>query len=56
MYFAIVRASGGFRAHIYGRNHELVFWTEVYSTKASAMNAIHMVQFGAASAGVRDLT
>lgn len=50
MYFTIESASGGYRAHIYGGNNELVFWTEVYTTKASAQNAINMVQAGAASA------
>jgi uncharacterized protein YegP (UPF0339 family) len=30
MYYEIVRASGGFRAHIEGGNNELMFWTEVY--------------------------
>lgn len=54
MYFTIVSASGGYRAHIYGGNGELVFWTEVYTTKASAQNAINMVQAGAATALVYD--
>jgi len=54
MYFTIERASGGYRAHIYGGNNELVFWTEVYTTKASARNAISMVQNGARSAPVYD--
>lgn len=52
MYFKIVSASGGYRAHIYGGNHELVFWTEVYTTRASALNAINMVKSGAAGAPV----
>lgn len=50
MYFTIEAASGGYRARIYGGNHELVFWTEVYSTKAGAENAIAMVKAGAATA------
>jgi uncharacterized protein YegP (UPF0339 family) len=54
MYFTIERASGGYRAHIYGGNHELVFWTEVYPAKATAQNAINMVKAGAASAPVYD--
>ena len=56
MYFSLVRASGGYRAHIYGGNHELVFWTEVYTTKASALNAIGMVQNGAGGAAAYDQT
>ena len=50
MYFAIVPASGGFRAHAYGANNELVWWTEVYKTKAGAQNAINMLKAGAATA------
>lgn len=56
MYFTIESASGGYRAHIYGGNHELVFWTEVYTTKASAENAINMVKAGAYNAPVYDRT
>jgi uncharacterized protein YegP (UPF0339 family) len=54
MYFTIESASGGYRAHIYGANNELVFWTEVYTTKASARNAIDMVKAGAYNAPVYD--
>lgn len=56
MYFTIESASGGYRARIYGGNHELVFWTEVYVTKAGAMNAIEMVKRGAGNAPVYDRT
>ena len=54
MYFTIERASGGYRAHIYGGNHELVFWTEVYVNKAGARNAIDMVKRGAPGAPIYD--
>lgn len=54
MYFTLVSASGGYRAHIYGANHELVFWTEVYTSKASAVNAINMVRNGASGATAYD--
>jgi uncharacterized protein YegP (UPF0339 family) len=54
LYFAIVPASGGYRAHAYGSNNELVWWTEVYVTKAGARNAIAMLQVGAATAPVYD--
>ena len=56
MYFTIVAASGGFRAHAYGANHELVWWTEVYTSKAAAQNAIAMLKVGAAPAPVYDRT
>jgi uncharacterized protein YegP (UPF0339 family) len=56
MYFTIESASGGYRARIYGGNNELVFWTEVYSTKAGAENAIAMVKAGAANAVTYDRT
>jgi uncharacterized protein YegP (UPF0339 family) len=56
MYFTIESASGGYRAKIYGGNNRLVFWTEVYESKASAQNAIDMVKNGAYSALVYDRT
>src|SRR5437764_1350818 len=56
MYFEIVRASGGYRAHIRGRNHELIFWTEVYATKASARHAINLVKDYATNAQIYDRT
>jgi uncharacterized protein YegP (UPF0339 family) len=54
MYFTIQRASGGYRAHAYGENHSLVWWTEVYVHKAGAMNAIALLKAGAAQAPVHD--
>lgn len=54
MYFAIVTAAGGYRAHAYGANNELVWWTEVYVHKAGALNAINMLKAGAATAPVHD--
>lgn len=56
MYFEIVRASGGYRAHITDQNHELIFWTEVYTTKASAKHACELVQAGARTAPIYDRT
>lgn len=56
MYFEIVTASGGFRAHAKGDNHELVWWTEVYTAKASAQNAINMLKNGASGANTQDET
>jgi uncharacterized protein YegP (UPF0339 family) len=54
MYFTIARASGGYRAHAYGANHELVWWTEVYVSKAGAQNAIALMQRYAGTAPVYD--
>lgn len=54
MYFAIVRASGGYRAHIHAANHEIVFWTEVYTRKSSAIAAAQLVQAQAAGARIVD--
>jgi uncharacterized protein YegP (UPF0339 family) len=56
VYFAIVTASDGYRAHVYGANNELVWWTEVYVHKAGAMNAIQLLKDGAAGAPVYDRT
>lgn len=44
MYFTITRASGGYRAHLYGSNGRLVWWTEVYTTKANAQHAIDLAK------------
>jgi uncharacterized protein YegP (UPF0339 family) len=54
MYFTIEAASGGYRAHIYGANNRLIFWTEVYTPKAGARNAIDVVKTGAWNASVYD--
>jgi uncharacterized protein YegP (UPF0339 family) len=56
MYFEIVSASGGYRAHIRGGNNELMFWTEVYTTKASARHAIDVVKAYAKDAPIYDRT
>ena len=48
-YFTVERASGGFRAHFYGANNQLVWWTEVYSRKESAIDAINFAKRWAAS-------
>ena len=56
MYFEIVSASGGYRAHIKDQNHKLIFWTEVYTTKQGARHACELVQVGAATAPILDRT
>ena len=52
MYFEIVNASGGYRAHAKGDNHELVWWTEVYTTKATAQNAIEGLDVGSEAGNI----
>jgi uncharacterized protein YegP (UPF0339 family) len=54
MYFTIDPASGGYRAHLWGANHKLVWWTEVYVHKAGAQNAIAILKAHAPSAPVYD--
>jgi uncharacterized protein YegP (UPF0339 family) len=56
LYFEIVRASGGYRGHIKSANHELVFWTQVYTTKQSANHACELVKVYAGSANIVDRT
>ncbi len=54
MYFEIVSASGGYRARIRGGNHEIMFLTEVYASKASARHACEVVKANAYSATIYD--
>lgn len=54
MYFTIEAASGGYRGHAYGDNHKLVWWTEVYISKAGVQNAIRLLQLEASTAPVYD--
>ncbi len=56
MYFEIVFASGGYRARIRGGNHEIMFTTEVYTAKSSALNAINVVKGSAFGAPIYDRT
>lgn len=56
MYFEIVTASGGYRARIRGGNHEIMFVSEVYTTKYGAQNAISVVKASAFNAPVYDRT
>lgn len=52
-YFKIKAASGGYRAYFYGGNGELVWWTEVYSSRRSAEQAVTFAQANAATAPLR---
>ncbi|HEX9966394.1 MAG TPA: DUF1508 domain-containing protein [Solirubrobacterales bacterium] len=54
MYFEIVSASGGYRARIRGGNNEIMFTTEVYTTKASARHACEVVKSNAFTAPIYD--
>lgn len=53
-YFTIESASGGYRAHFYGGNDELVWWTQVYSEKETAKRAINFAKANAPGAPVYD--
>jgi uncharacterized protein YegP (UPF0339 family) len=53
-YFTIEAASGGFRAHFYGANDKLVWWTEVYTRKEHAMAAINFAKTNAPESPVYD--
>lgn len=55
MYFTIARDRDGYRARLYAANNELVWWTEAYTTKANAENAVRLAQ-GSYSATVHDRT
>jgi uncharacterized protein YegP (UPF0339 family) len=54
MYFTIESASGRYRGHAYGANNRLMWWTEVYVSKAGAENAISVLKTGALSAEIYD--
>jgi uncharacterized protein YegP (UPF0339 family) len=46
MYFKIVKTKGvrQWHARIYGNNHEIVFWTQNYTSKEPARRACEMVK------------
>lgn len=48
MRFEIKAASGGYRGYIVAGNNEIVFWTEVYTSKAGARHACQLVKDHAA--------
>jgi uncharacterized protein YegP (UPF0339 family) len=56
MYFVITKDGDGYRGRAYGGNHELVWWTEGYAYKSSAINAIDMLKAGAVAAPIHDRT
>jgi uncharacterized protein YegP (UPF0339 family) len=50
MYFKVVPARGGYRAHFYSANHELVWWTKVYVRRGGAEHAISLLRQGGSAA------
>lgn len=53
MYFEILEAAGGgYFARIRGGNNEIMFSSQVYTTKASARHACEVVKASAASATI----
>jgi uncharacterized protein YegP (UPF0339 family) len=52
-YFKIVKKPSGWRAYFYGRNGELVWWTEAYTSYANAEKAVKFCQNNAAYAPLR---
>ena len=54
MYFTIEKASGGYRARLFGGNGELVWLTEVYVSKQGAKHAINLAKANAVTAPVFD--
>ena len=53
MYYTIRAASGGWRARLFGDNHELVWITEVYRHYAGAEHAVALARAYAATAPLR---
>jgi uncharacterized protein YegP (UPF0339 family) len=55
MYFTIELDADGYRARLWAANNELVWWTEGYTKKSNAENAVRIAQ-GSYSAAVYDRT
>jgi uncharacterized protein YegP (UPF0339 family) len=55
-YFTIRKDRDGYRARLFSANHELVWWTEGYVTKANAVNAIRIAVATNATTPVIDRT
>lgn len=47
-------AKGGYRAHFWGANGKLVWWTQTYDNKQTAKQAVEWVQYWADKAPVYD--
>jgi uncharacterized protein YegP (UPF0339 family) len=57
MYFQLVKntRTGRWHARIRGANHEIVFSSQTYGSRSSAVNACSMVQLGASSASIYEI-
>lgn len=55
MKFYIRTASGGYRAMLLAANNEIIWWTEVYTTKSGARHAVELAK-SAYAAPVHDVT
>lgn len=53
MYYKITLDGDGYRARLYSNNGQLVWWTEGYSSRAGAENAIQLNRQHAATAPLR---
>ena len=53
-YITIDPAVGGFRCHFWGGNDKLVWWTETYTRKETAREAVAFLQYWAPRAAVYD--
>jgi uncharacterized protein YegP (UPF0339 family) len=53
MYFEIVHTQSGWHARIKDRNHKIIFWTQDYTSRQSAVHACELVKALAASAPIR---
>jgi len=56
MYFEIVKTNAGWHGRIRGGNNETVFVTQVYTARATALNACYVVQTGASAAKIYEVT
>jgi uncharacterized protein YegP (UPF0339 family) len=57
MRITIDRASGGYRVHVWmNGSNELVFWSDIYSSKQSAQRAAYHLKANVGTAPVEDLT
>lgn len=54
IYFQIVRRDGGYGVEVRTAEHELLFLSYPYTSKAAARSAIDLLRRGATAAPVRD--
>jgi uncharacterized protein YegP (UPF0339 family) len=56
LYFEILRSTAGYHARIKDRNRRIIFSTQVYTSKQSAMHACELVKAYAGAAPIYDRT